>query len=143
MDLAAIRAGLANAVKQTPQVLGKSLTVTPYTPVSVNVPHFYPMEADIHYADVRNTFNRQPVFDINCLLLTAEQANDIGGQQLLDAYLSHPESANSVKGQIEQDQTLGGLCKSVFVHDIDGYRLYTVGTQAYYGARFRIQILGG
>lgn len=142
MDLAAVRAALGAAPASVPAVLGKTLTTTGYTPNTVNVPHFYPMEATLGYHGPLNTFNGQPVFEIACMLLTAEQANDVGGQQLLDAYLAHP-SATSVKAALEADQTLGGICRSVFVHDIDGYRLYTVGVAAYYGARFHVQILGG
>lgn len=142
MDVALIRAALGNTPANVPAVLGKTITCTAYTPSSVTVPAFFPAECELHYADARGTFNGQPVIDAVCRILTAEQANDIGGQQMLDAYLSHP-SSTSVKAAIEADQTLGGLCKSVFVHDIEGYRLYTVGLNAYYGANFRVQILGG
>jgi len=142
VDIAAVRAALGRAPATVPAVLGKQITCTAYTPNSVTVPCFFPAEVEVKYHDARNTFNGQPVIEAMCRLLTAEQANDVGGQQLLDAYLSHP-SSTSVKAAIESDQTLGGAAKLVFVHDIDGYRLYTVGLNAYYGATFRVLVMTG
>lgn len=142
MNIAAVRSALGLAPIDLPAVLGKTLTCSEYSPNSVTVPHFYPQEVELNYATERNTFGGQPVIQANCMVLTAEQSNDIGGQQLLDAYLSHP-SATSIKAALEADQSLGGVCKSVFVHDIDGYRLYTIGQAVYFGARFRVQVLGG
>ena len=142
MDIAAVRAALGNAPANVPAVLGKTLTCTAYTPNSVTVPCFFPVEVEVKYHDPHNTFGGQPVLEVMCRLLTAEQANDIGGQQMLDAYLSHP-SSTSVKAAIEADQTLGGTAKLAFVHDIDGYRLYTIGLNAYYGATFHVLVMGG
>jgi len=142
MDVAAVRAAVGMAPASVPAVLGKKITCTAYTPNSVTVPHFFPAEVEVKYHDPRNTFSGQPVLELYGRLLTADETNDVGGQKLLDAYLSHPAST-SVKAAIEADQSLGGAARSVFVHDVDGYRLYTVGTQAYYGVTFHIQVLGG
>jgi hypothetical protein len=141
VNIAGIRAALGNAPANV-AVGTTQLNCLPYTPTSVTVPCFYPGEAQLGYATERNTFNGIPVVEATCMLLAAPENEDQEGQALLDAYLSHPGST-SVKAAIEADQTLGGLCKLVFVHDVDGYRLYTVGTTAYYGARFRILVMGG
>lgn len=142
MDIVAVRAAIGAAPANVPAVLGKKLTCTAYTPNSVTVPAFFPADVEVKYHDPRNTFNGQPVLEVLARLLTADETNDVGGQQMLDYYLSHPAST-SVKAAIEADQTLGGAAKSVFVHDLDAYRLYTIGTQAYYGVTFHIQVLGG
>ena len=142
MDVAAVRAALGRAPANLPAVLGKTLTCSAYLPNTVNVPHFYPADVTMGYHHPNNTFNGQPVLEVVCMLLTAEEGNDVGGQQLLDAYISHPAST-SIKGALESDLTLGGISRSVFVHDVDGYRLYTVGLVPYYGVRFHVQVLGG
>jgi hypothetical protein len=141
VNIAAIRAALGNAPANV-AVGSAQLACTSYTPTSVMVPCFYPSEVQLGYATERNTFNGQPVIEATCMLLTAPESQDQEGQALLDAYLSHPGST-SIKAALEADPSLGGLCKLVFVHDVDGYRLYTVGTTAYYGARFRILVMGG
>lgn len=141
MDVAGVRAALGMAPVSV--VVGNiQLNCTPYTPTSVSVPCFYPGEVDLDYASGKGTFNRQPVVEITCYLLVAPESNDQAGQALLDEYLTET-GASSIKAALESDQTLGGVCKSVFAHNVDGYRLYTVGLVAYYGARFRVQVLGG
>ncbi len=141
MNIASIRAALGNAPAAV--VVGPTqLVCSAYTPTSVAPPCFYPGEVQLGYATAHNTFGGQPVIEATCMLLVAPESQDQEGQALLDAYLSHP-GATSIKAALEADQTLGGVCKSVFVHDVDGYRLYTVGTVAYYGARFRVLVLGG
>lgn len=146
VDIKAIRAALGNApaaiVVTNAAGVDIKLDCGEYTPTIVDPPCFYPADVSLAYADARNTFNGLPVIEVTLMLLTAPIDMDQEGQALLDQYLSHPGST-SVKAAIEADQTLGGLVKAVFVHDIDSYRLYTVGDKPYYGARFRTLILGG
>ena len=39
-------------------------------------------------------------------------------------------------------QTLGGLCDDLFVPRIQGHRMYTVGTNKYYGAEWVVRVIG-
>ena len=141
MNIKAVRSALGLAPAAL--IVGTTqLNCSPYTPTAVSVPCFYPAEVELDYAHQNSTFNGEPVVEVTCYVLTASEAQDQEGQALLDAYLNHT-GASSIKAALETDQTLGGICKSVFAHNVDGYRLYTVGTVAYYGARFRVQVLGG
>ena len=141
MDIAEVRAALG--VAPVSVVVGSvQLNCTPYMPVAVSVPCFYPAEVELDYAHTNSTFNGEPVVEVTCMVLTAAESNDQTGQALLDAYLK-TTGPSSIKAALESDQTLGGVCKSVFCHNVDGYRLYTVGLVAYYGARFRVSVLGG
>lgn len=141
MNIAGIRAALGVAPEDC--VVGTAqLNCTEYTPTSVSVPCFYPGEVELDYGHMNSTFNGEPVVEVTCYLLASTEANDQEGQALLDGFLTKSGAA-SVKAALESDQTLGGIAKSVFAHNVDGYRLYTVGSVAYYGARFRVQVLGG
>lgn len=139
MDIKLIRTNLGATCDSLTPALSQTYG---YTPDSVSVPCFYPGEIDLTYAnDSRLTFNGQPIAEAVAYLLTS-RADDRRGQELLDTYLA-PSGAASVKAAIEADRTLGGACKTLHVHHVDGYRLYTVGANTYYGARFRVVILGG
>lgn len=139
MDIKLIRQRLGASCDSLTPALSQTYG---YTPDSVSPPCFYPGEIDLTYAgDTRLTFNGLPVAEAVCYLLTS-RADDRRGQELLDTYLA-PTGAASVRAAIESDRTLGGACKTLHVHHVDCYRLYTVGTSTYYGARFRVVILGG
>jgi len=139
MDIAAVRAALGMA-PQNVRVGNTQLNCTRHTPNSVTVPAWYPTTVALDYASDKGTFNGEPVIEANCLVLTAPEANPEEGQALLDAYLS--DGPTSIKAALEADLTLGGVCQTLHVHTIDGYQLYTVGLATYYGARFRVLILG-
>ena len=112
-----------------------------YTPDTISPPCFFP--ADITFdrtAAGGRTFGSLRGYDIICRVLTS-RVDDLSGQELLDDYLSEGTTDNIVAA-LESDQTLGGISKTVFVERVDGYRLYTVGAETFYGATFHISVLG-
>jgi hypothetical protein len=138
MNIGQIRERLASSVS----AVTPSLNFYGYTPDKVAPPCFYSGEVDLAYAgDPRLTFNGEPVVEAVCMLLVSK-ADDRAGQALLDGYLA-TTGTSSIKAAVESDKTLAGACKTLHVHHVDGYRLYTVGTDTYYGARFRVIVLGG
>jgi hypothetical protein len=136
INVGLLRAGLGNSVAS----IGR-LNHYGYTPNQVQPPCFFPVEVtfDLTAAGHR-TFGTNRGYEVTCRLLTS-RADDLSGQALLDKYLSEGSTDNIVEA-IQADQTLGGIAASVFVHHIDGYRLYTVGADVFYGATFRVQVLG-
>jgi len=138
MDIALIRQRLGSAAA----TVTPTLTTYTYTPDSVSEPCWYPAEVELAYAsDGRLTFNGEPIVEVVCYLLVS-RASDRQGQIDLDGYLAST-GAGSVRTAVESDRTLGGACKTLQVHHVDGYRLYTVGDKTYYGARFRVIVIGG
>lgn len=141
--MAQIRAALGLA----PKVAGiDGLTCYTFTPDAVAAPCWYPGEVTISRRgpDSHRTFGKpsqggQRGYEIQCTVLTS-RSDDQAGQALLDRYLSEGDPWSLVDA-VEADVTLGGLCNTLIVHDIDGYRLYTVGSDVYYGARLRVLVL--
>lgn len=112
-----------------------------YTPDSVSPPCFFPAEVTFdRTAAGGRTFGTLRGYDVACRVLTS-RADDLSGQGLLDDYLSEG-SSNNIVAALESDQTLGGIAKTVLVERVDGYRLYTVGADLFYGATFHVSVLG-
>lgn len=141
--MAQIRAalGLAPKARNIP-----SLTCYPYTPDEVAAPCFYPGEVAINRTgeDSHRTFGSiaqggQRGYQMQCTVLVS-RSDDRAGQALLDRYLSEGDPWSLIDA-IESDVTLGGLCNTLIVYDVDGYRLYTVGATQYFGARLRVLVL--
>ena len=136
INLAALRLGLGNAVANI-----ANLNHFGYTPDTISPPCFFP--ADITFdrtATGGRAFGTLRGYDVICRVLTS-RADDLAGQKLLDDYLSEG-SNNNIVAALESDQTLGGISKTVLVERVDGYRIYTVGADLFYGATFHVSILG-
>lgn len=141
--MAEIRAALGLAPKSAGI---PTLTCYTFTPDKVAEPCFYPGEVTISRRgeESHRTFGSraqggQRGYEIQCTVLTS-RADDKAGQALLDRYLSEGDPWSLIDA-IESDRTLGGLCNDLIVHDVDGYRLYTVGADQYFGARLRVLVL--
>lgn len=112
-----------------------------YTPDSISPPCFFPAEVNLERnAAGGRTFGEIRGYDVACRVLTS-RADDLSGQALLDEYLSEGGSSDLIAA-LESDQTLSGIAKSVFVERVDGYRIYTVGADMFYGATFHVKVLG-
>jgi len=132
MDIAAIRTGLAaNAATIS------GLTCTAYAPDAVAVPAFFSVEIAIAF-DEANDRSTDAVA-VTCRLLVS-RADDRGGQQALDAYLSG--TTGGLKTAIESDPTLGGVCDWAVLVAIDGYGQYSVGEAVYYGVTVHVEVQG-
>jgi len=136
INLASLRQKLGDAVASI-----DGLNHFGYTPDTVSPPCFYPAEITFdRTAAGGRTFGELRGYDIACRVLTS-RADDLAGQALLDQYLSEGTTDNIVAA-LETDQTLGGIAKTVLVYRVDGYRLYTVGADMFYGATFHVQVNG-
>lgn len=140
-DLSALRYRIGNAPAaiELPKV-GK-LACFGYTPDKIEPPAFYPGEIEMQRtAGGQRTFGNTRGYYVTATVLTSH-GDDKGGQGALDLLLSEGGSYDLI-GAIEADKTLGGLCNDLNVESVDGYRLYTVGTDVFYGARLRIFVIG-
>lgn len=134
--LGALRQGLGDSVASI-----AGLNHLGFTPDIVSPPCWFPAEITVdRTASSHRTFGATRGYDCTCRVLTS-RSDDLTGQAMLDGYLSEGSSANIVDA-VMADQTLGGIAKSVEVYRVDGYRLYTVGADTFYGATFHIQVLG-
>lgn len=114
-----------------------------YTPDAVAEPCFYPGEVAQSRIGGGNTFGSkaqggQREYEIVCTVLVS-RSDDAAGQALLDRYLSEGDDW-SIIDAIEADRTLEGMCNTLHVTALDGYRLYTVGNDRFYGARLRVRV---
>lgn len=134
--LGALRQALGDAVASI-----AGLNHYGYAPNKVAPPCWFPAEITLdRSAAGGRTFGALRGYDVRCRVLTS-RADDLTGQAALDAYLSEG-SSNNIVTAVESDQTLGGIAASVFVYQVDGYRLYTIGPDLFYGATFHIRVAG-
>lgn len=139
-NLATLRARIGASARgiKLPKI---GLTCLGYTPDRVEPPVFYPGEIEMNRdAGGQRTFGDTRGYHVTATVLTSS-ADDRGGQEALDLLLSEGGDYDLI-GAIESDRTLGGLCHTLTVESVDGYRLYTVGPTQFYGARFRILVIG-
>jgi hypothetical protein len=135
-DLTAVRKALA-AAAQT--IAGPpKLRAQHYAPTGViNTPLFA-------VGEMSNDFDQAMARGVDEWLFTgrlyaAPQGDGRAASELLDKYLA-PLSAMSIKKALEVDRTLGGTCATLRVERIHGYAVYTIGQDAYIGARFDIRV---
>lgn len=133
MDISAVRQGLADAADAI-----TGLTCTGYVPDAINEPAFMAGEVDI---DFDTTFGRGvDTIRVACRVLVS-RGDDKGGQSKLDGYLKGA-GPTSLKAALQADRTLGGACHDLRVERVRGYRLYTVGEYAYFGAELTVLVIG-
>lgn len=116
-DLAAIRAALAARLATLDS---GNIQASPYLMSSPTPPaaHLFPAEVD--YDQAMNRGLDQWDFTVQ---LFVGAVTDQGAQQKLDVYLA-PSGANSVKGVLESDRTLGGLVAHTHVLRAGGAAVY-------------------
>lgn len=143
MDVELVRQRLADAVKAGVTLPDVDLQTFGYVPDQIDPPCFYTAEVEI---DPNITMGKIDQFILRCRVLTSTQ-DDRAGQQMLDRLLRRkgPTSIRRVfheaKGAPGQP-ALGGAADDLNVQKIDGYRLYKIGVDTFFGAEFRILIIG-
>jgi hypothetical protein len=133
-DLGAIRQGLADAISGLDGIgqVKAYMLANPTPPAAQIVP------GQISYDEAMARGLDLHVFLIQ--LFVAEASGDIGSQQRLDAFLAGSGSA-SVKEAVEVDVTLGGVCETLRVVEVSGYRRFTFeGRPPLLGAEWTVQV---
>jgi hypothetical protein len=134
MDIAAIRAGLANSCNTI-----SGLQIWPELPGSIVAPAWAAGEVEIDYD---KTFRGGAAGLTELVVkgrLYAATSDTPSGQASLDSYLA-PSGPRSIKAAIETDLTLGGTCKTLHVERVHGYAIYAVGGTDYYGAQYEVRV---
>lgn len=139
MDIIRAFAGLADAART-----GRpELTAYDYVPDAVEAPAFYPADVDINYLP---DFSGDGDLTVVCRVLTSRTEDRAGQHQLL-RYMQ-PAGPWSIKQALEVargapgEYALGGACDDFVVQSLRGHRIYTVGSTPYYGAEWRVRLIG-
>ncbi len=134
MDIAAVKAAAAAAVEAHVE----GLRCFAFVPDAISPPAFFVAEVEVEYD---TTFGRgMDTVYLTCRLLVSH-ATDRTGQEQLDGYL-RGAGPLSVKQALEADPSLGGVCDAVRVQRASGYGLYEHSNSQYYGAEWRVLIIG-
>lgn len=137
-SLTVIRKALAEALRTV-----GDLDVYHYSPNSVSVPCAYIAELEI---DPHASFGQDDDLTFTIRVLTST-ADDEGGQDLLDEYLSR-EGPRSVRAALEAARgaagecALGGVVDDVTVQRVSAYRHYSEGAGTYFGAEITVRVIG-
>ncbi|KFU81013.1 hypothetical protein BB31_11570 [Amycolatopsis lurida NRRL 2430] len=116
----------------------EGLRCFPFVPDAISPPAWFVAEVEVEYD---TTFGRgMDTVYLTCRLLVSH-ATDRTGQEQLDGYLVGI-GPRSVKTALETDQSLGGTCDAVRVQRCSGYGLYEHNGNQYYGAEWRVLIIG-
>ena len=131
------------AIGQAPENAGiTGLNCMTYTPHRASPPMWYPGEVEFdRTAQGQRTFGDTRGYRVQATVITAAEQDAQAGQELLDEYLSEG-SEKSIIDAIEADTALLQLCNDLNIEAVDGYRLYTFGNANFFGARFRIFVIG-
>lgn len=142
MNLNNVASALAALVRGVDGIMRSDDTV----PDSATPPHFYVGEIQTiaRAGDPANTFGGKPAVTFVCRLLVGH-TSDANGQRKLRTFMreSGPTSVTrAIEGTPGVRQDLGGLCDDLFVPRIQGHRMYTIGTNKYYGAEWIVRVFG-
>ncbi len=143
MQIQLVRERLATAVEAVRGSNGEVLQCFGYTPDAVTPPTFYAGEVTIN---PNGTFNGFDTAKIVCRVLTSH-SDDMEGQRLLDEFLRRTGDS-SIRAAIlaargaPGEYALNGACDDVNVDAIQGYRLYRVGTEVFFGAEIVVNAIG-
>jgi hypothetical protein len=74
------------------------------------------------------------------VLLYVSRVDAQDSQETLDTYLAST-GANSIKAQIESDQTLSGSAMSCRVVEASNYGVYTINDIEYLGVEFEVSVV--
>ncbi len=142
MNLNSVAEALAALVRPVTGIMRSDDTV----PDAAVPPHFYVGEVQqiLRAGDPANTFGGKAAVTFVCRLLVGH-TSDASGQRKLRTFMRE-SGATSITAAIEGTpgvaQSLGGLCDDLFVPRIQGHRMYTIGTNKYYGAEWIVRVFG-
>lgn len=133
MDITALGDGVAAAAGAI-----TGLRAFGYLPDAISPPTFFVAEVEVEYDA---TFGRglDTVY-LTCRLLVSH-TSDRTGQKQVASYMKGA-GPTSVKAAIEAERTLGGACQDLRVQRVSGYGLYEHNGTQYYGAEWRVMIIG-
>lgn len=143
MQIQLVRERLAAAVEGVRGGNGEVLQCFGYTPDAVTPPTFYAGEVSLN---PNGTFNGFDVAKVTCRVLTSH-SDDKEGQRLLDEFLRRT-GTTSIRAAIlaargaPGDYALSGACDDLNVDAIQGYRLYRVGAEVFFGAEIVVNVIG-
>lgn len=133
MDLAEVGQGLQDAARVidglNPFDNGDKVVVPPA---------FFVAEVEFDFGSALAIGMDSAVF--NCRLLVAK-SDAQGARTALYGYMNRT-GAKSIKGALEADRTLGGVCVEVFVSKVVGPKLYVHHAIEYLGAQWTVQVTG-
>ena len=132
-SLTSIRNGIATNLGNI-----SSLFVYGYVPDSIEPPTAIvgvveSVEYDTSMARGADTYEIQ-------VLLYVSRVDAQDSQETLDTYLAST-GANSIKAQIESDQTLSGSAMSCRVVEASNYGVYTINDIEYLGVEFEVSVV--
>ncbi len=143
MDIARVK----RAIKAAIDVAGiDRLDTYAHTPGSVVVPCVYPTNVTIDPNGAGADFRGSDTAEVVLRVLTSA-ADDLDGQLALDEYLSRT-GPNSIRAALETarggpgEYALDGAADDMHVVRIDGYRIYTEGTDEFFGAEITVRVIG-
>lgn len=143
MDIQLVRTRLAAACTGVVASSGEKLNCFGYVPDAITPPVFYAGEITL---DPNGTFGGFDQVEVTCRVLTSH-ADDAEGQRLLDEYLRRTGSSSvraallAARGAPGQ-YALSGACDDFNIKAIQGYRLYRVGTEVFFGAEIVVSVYG-
>jgi hypothetical protein len=143
MQIQLVRERLAAAVAGVRGSNGEVLQCFGYTPDAVTPPTFYAGEVTLN---PNGTFNGFDTARVVCRVLTSH-SDDKEGQRLLDELLRRT-GESSIRAALlaargaPGELALGGACDDLNVDAIQGYRLYRVGADVYFGAEIVVNVIG-
>lgn len=145
MDISTVRHELAAIADGLGLADEPKLTGLGFTPDAVPEPCFYSGEVSINPNMV---FGGAYDITVTCRLLVGRQDDEFS-QRALDKFLSQTGDQSVVAafraaratGRAAGD-VLSGAADDFAITGIDGYRLYQVGEVQFYGAEFKIRVIG-
>lgn len=110
-----VRTAIATALRVIP-----GLQASPYMLANPTPPAAHVLRGDILYDQAMQGGTHIWTMRVQVFV---SLVSDIGGQMLLDEYLS-PDGARSVKAAVEADRTLGGIVDDLHVTTASGEQVY-------------------
>jgi len=143
VDISLVRTRLAAAVESVVASSGETINCYGYVPDSVTPPVFYAGEVTIN---PNGTFGGDDIVDITCRVITGH-SDDKEGQRLLDEFLRRTGNS-SVRAALHAARgapgqyALNGACDDFSVQAVQGYRLYRIGSEVFFGAEIIVRAIG-
>lgn len=141
MQLGLVRAAIATAVRTA--ALDDDIECYGYMPLKPVPPAFCVSGAEI---DPHFTARARDSALVTAYVFTSV-ADDAGGQELLDAYLSKGgtqsvRAALNLSGGRGAATALGGTADTMTIVRVEGYRMYPVGETMLFGAQIILRVIG-
>jgi len=143
VDISLVKTRLAEAVESVTAESGETINCFAFTPDAITPPVFYVGEVTIN---PNGTFNGFDTADFVCRILTSH-ADDKEGQRLLDGFLRRT-GPSSIRAALHAarggpgEYALDGAADDLNISAIQGYRLYRVGSEVFFGAEILVRVIG-